>query len=256
MMRRHLIARHGGDPARHLVCHNGTEPRPQIARYRLPLRVIYAGLFAYYQRIMDYVEAARINTDREIEFYLMGSGENEAEILEYIAKHNVRIDWLGYRPREETLQIFATMQVGVSPASNDVARQLASPLKILDYAACGLPVVTVAVGEWSEIFRDYDAGVVLAECRAETLLAAIRSLKDKERWTAASQNAQRLIQEARIWPAVLAPLYEHLHSLEAAEAKRTEFPAHANARGRETTKISSNDDTLRDEIALEKLARR
>ena len=73
-------------------------------------------------RELDYVEAARINTDPEIEFYLMGSGENEAEILEYIAKHNVRIDWLGYRQREETLQIFATMQVGVSPASNDLAR--------------------------------------------------------------------------------------------------------------------------------------
>jgi glycosyltransferase involved in cell wall biosynthesis len=217
-MREHLIANHAGDPARHIICHNGSEPRPRVARYDLPLRVIFAGHFAYYQRVMDFVEAARLNTDPEIEFYLMGGGENEAEILNYIRRHGIRINWLGYRPREEALDLFTTMQVGVSPATTDIARRVASPLKILDYAACGLPVVTVAGAEWSEIFRDYAAGIVCNACSGESLLAAFRELKDPDRWASASQNAQQLIREARTWPVVLAPLYKHLRSLEATAA--------------------------------------
>jgi glycosyltransferase involved in cell wall biosynthesis len=205
---------------------------------------------------MDFIEAARLNTDPEIEFYLMGSGENEAEILDYIRKHDIRINWLGYRPRGETLDVFTTMQVGVSPATNDVARQVASPLKILDYAACGLPVVTVAVGEWSEIFRDYDAGVVCAECGAETLLAAIRSLKNRDRWTRASQNAQRLIHEARTWPAVLAPLYDHLRSPEILAAKNGMTGVHVAKRRRKNMASSSVSAAPHDAIPLKNPARR
>jgi glycosyltransferase involved in cell wall biosynthesis len=218
MMRDHLIAKHGGVNVPHIVCHNGTEPRSKVAEFGLPFRVIFAGLFAYFQRVLDYIEAARLNTDPEIEFYLMGGGEDEGKVLDYIRRHRVRITWLGYKPRSAALDLFTTMQAGVSPATNDIARQVASPIKILDYAACGLPVVTVAVGEWSEIFRSYDAGVVCPRSDGETLLAAIRSLKNREAWVRASSNAQRLVRDARTWPAVLAPLYEQLRSLDTKTA--------------------------------------
>jgi glycosyltransferase involved in cell wall biosynthesis len=217
MMRDHLVGTHAAGLENHLVCHNGTELRSTVAHHRLPIRAVYAGQFDYYQRVMDFVDAARINTDPEIEFYLMGGGgENQDEILDYISKRNIKIIWVGYKPREATLKVFSTMQVGVSPATKDMARQVASPLKILDYAACGLPVVTVAAGEWSEVFRQYDAGAVCNRCDPETLLEAIRALKDECRWNVASRNAQRLVRETRTWPAVLAPLYEHFRSLEAS----------------------------------------
>jgi glycosyltransferase involved in cell wall biosynthesis len=216
IMRQHFMTQHRGDPTRIIVCHNGAELHRRVAEYRLPLRVIYAGVFAYYQRVMDFVEAARLNTDPEIEFCLMGGGGNEKEILDYVGKHGIRMTWLGYRPRQETLDVFATMQVGVLPTTDDIARQVASPIKILDYASCGLPVVTVAVGEWSEVFRDYQAGIVCSSCNAESLLAAIRALKERERWMAGSRNARQLIREARAWPVVLAPLFEHLRSVAVA----------------------------------------
>jgi glycosyltransferase involved in cell wall biosynthesis len=218
IMRDHLVAKHRGSAARFIICHNGAAPYGAIAQHRSPLRAIYAGVFAYYQRVMDFVEAARLNTDPDIEFHLMGGGGNEQQILEYIKAHSIRITWLGYLPRAEALEVFATMQVGVLPTTNDIARQVASPIKILDYASCGLPVVTVAVGEWADVFREYDAGVVCAKCDAESLLAAIRSLKDKDRWTVTSQNAQRLIREARSWPVVLAPLLDHLRAVEASRS--------------------------------------
>jgi glycosyltransferase involved in cell wall biosynthesis len=213
VMRAHLIAQHGGDPGRHIVCHNGTETREKHARHGLPLRVVYAGVFAYYQRIMDFIEAARLNDDPEIEFYLMGGGGNEAEVLRHIADHKIEIEWLGYKPRAETLDLFTTMQVGVLPTTDDLARQVASPIKLLDYASCGLPVVTVAVGEWSQVLKDYGGGAVCPRCEPELLLAAIRSLKDEARWTQASLNAQRMIREARTWPVVLAPLTAHLRGV-------------------------------------------
>jgi glycosyltransferase involved in cell wall biosynthesis len=215
-IRQHLIAKHGGDPTSHIVCHNGTELALQMASHRLPFRVIFAGLFAHWQRVMDFVEAARRNSDPEIEFYLMGGGESEAEVLAYIKKHDVKITWLGYKPREEARNVFSTMHVGVAPYTNSLVVRMLSPLKILDYAACGLPVVTVASGEWSELLDDFGAGVICQDCNADALLAAIHSLKDKARWTTASSNAQRFVRETRTWPVVLTPLYEHLRSLDLA----------------------------------------
>lgn len=214
IMRSLLLSRHGGAPDRHVVCHNGAVARETVAQFGLPLRVIYAGVFAYYQRVMDFVDAARLNTDPEIEFYLMGGGGNEAEVLKYIKRNDIKINWLGYRPREEALATFAAMQVGVLPTTDDVARQVASPIKILDYASCGLPVVTVAVGEWSDVFDEYRAGVVCTRCEPALLLAGIRSLKDEGRWTQASHNAIKVIREVRSWDTVLAPLYRHLRSPE------------------------------------------
>jgi len=216
-LRDYLLAQHGGGAQRHIVCHNGTEVQAGAAQHRLPLRVIFAGLFARWCRVEDFVEAARLNTDPEIEFFLMGGGENEVALMDYIGKHRVRITCLGYRPRDEALEALKTMQVGVAWYRDELIRQVASPLKPLDYAACGLPVVGLAIGDSCEIFRRYDAGVICSQHDPRSLLAAVSSLKAKERWTAVAQNGLRLVREARTWPAVVAPLNAHLRSLAAAE---------------------------------------
>ena len=128
--------------------------------------------------------------------------------IDYINKNNVGILYLGYRKHEEALNIFSKMQVGVAPSTNDIVRRVASPVKIFDYAACGLPIVTVNAGEWSNIIKEYDCGIVTDSSDPMEFADAIKQLNYKEVWEMKSKNAKRMIEEQCNWNIVLNPLLD------------------------------------------------
>ena len=78
----------------------------------------------------------------------------------------------------------------------------------MDYAACGLPIVTVDAGEWSNMIKEYDCGIVTDSSDPKEFAEAIKQLNDKEVWKNKSKNGKRMIEEKYNWDIVLNPLLD------------------------------------------------
>lgn len=188
-----------------LVAPNGSELHPKKAFFALPLKVIYGGNFAYFERVLDFIKISEILKSSEYQFFLLGDGVVRNEIFDYINTNHIDIIYLGKKPKEEALQWFCDMQVGVAPSTKDLVRKVASPMKVLDYAACGLPVITVNVGEWSNMIKKYDGGIVTENSDPQEFADAIKQLSNEKLWKQKSDNVRIMVQKEYLWDKVLEP---------------------------------------------------
>jgi glycosyltransferase involved in cell wall biosynthesis len=97
--------------------------------------------------------------------------------------HGFRGRHLGTLPYEQMPEILAAADVGVAPYDPSRLAQLRlgfywSPLKIFEYMASGLPVVTIRRPPLTEIVREGREGLLFAEGDANELAAAIARLAD------------------------------------------------------------------------------
>ena len=175
---------------------SGGEILPFKAEFATPLKLIYAGIFEYWERVEDY--AAMSNSPVDAQFYLMGDGRLKEQIL----SNRFRLQYLGYFPRQEALKRMAEFQIGVAPSSIDITRQVASPIKVFDYMSVGLPVLTPNVGDWSEIIKRHKCGIVVEKNEPASFVAALSEF-NKESWSVMSENGRQLIREEYNWETLI-----------------------------------------------------
>jgi glycosyltransferase involved in cell wall biosynthesis len=118
--------------------------------------------------------------------------------------------YLGLRNTEDALDLFSEMSIGIAPSTKSVTRFVASPIKIYDYMACCLPIVTADCGEWAEHVRENDCGLVTKNSSADEFLWAVDELQDKNVWEQKSENAVEAIRTKFNWDAVLTPIRDVL----------------------------------------------
>ncbi len=184
---------------------SGGEILPYQAQFVTPLKLIYAGIFEYWERVQDY--AAMSSYPVEAEFYLMGGGRLKEQIL----SNRYRLQYLGQFKREQALKKMAEFQIGVAPSSTDITRRVASPIKVFDYMSVGLPVLTPDVGDWSAIIRQYNCGIVVDRNEPASFVEALSKFS-QEAWRVMSDNGKRLIHEEYNWETLIQrrafPIYE------------------------------------------------
>ena len=74
-----------------------------------------------------------------------------------------------------------------------------SPLKVIEYFACGIPVVATKKGELSRIIRDGQSGILIPEDDCESLFGAIlRLYSDTSLRKSMAKKGQELIK-GRTW---------------------------------------------------------
>lgn len=194
-----------------LVLPNGSYVSERQAKFAEPLKVIYAGNFAAFERVMEFVRTAELCAGDHCQFWLLGDGALRNEVFDYINKNFVDIIYYGRKPRAVAMDYCAAAQVGFSGhagclnVEQDFPQQICCPIKIFDYAACGLPVI-VPKGEWSALVAEADCGIVVETCEAKAFAEAIEQLRDRAVWERQSRNAKELIRSRFQWSQVLAPL--------------------------------------------------
>jgi glycosyltransferase involved in cell wall biosynthesis len=208
-MKDYLLEVHGVDRERISVIANGSEVRQERARYREPHRAIFGGIFADWEDPDSYLDLAK--RDQRIEFYLAGTGPLENHIRERIRKERIGIHYLGSLDYDAAINVFASMTVGLAPSSDTLARKVACPIKVFDYLSCGLPVITVNVGEWAEIVSNNRCGFVTEKSDAEEFDRCLRLL-DKPTWEGMSANGLRLIANQYNWNRLLGGIDEILRA--------------------------------------------
>jgi len=188
------------------VVYNGADPQELKAKFSRPLKVIYAGNFAYWEKVDDFLEIAKKVSSNDFKFYLAGDGSMKKHILARIKKEKIPIKYLGYMPRSKMLKVLSKMQVGIAPSTRDTARLVAFPIKVLDYMSCGLPVIASKVGDWGEMIQRENCGIPLEEDKVEDYLEALEVLKNKEIWSEKSRNGIRAIKKKYSWNKTLYPV--------------------------------------------------
>lgn len=196
-----------------LYAPNGSYVTERQAEYRKPMTVVYAGNFAAFESILEYVRTAEIGASDDYTFWLLGDGAMRDEVFNYINTKFVNLNYWGRKRRAVALDYCAQAQIGFAGQTGcldlekDFPRQLGCPIKLFDYASCGLPFVAPK-GEWSELLREADCAIIVEECEAKAFLDAIHQLSDRAVWERKSRNGKALIRERFTWDKVLEPLAE------------------------------------------------
>jgi len=207
------IQRKFGIPANKIIITpNGTRPQHFTAQYKSPLKAIYAGTFAYWERVHDFLDLAK-QANQKIKFYMAGAGPLKKQLLKKIEKEKIPVTYLGYIPRQKIFATLSKMQIGIAPSTKDLTRVVASPIKVFDYMASGLPVITPRIGDWGDLINDEDCGIALDDDSIEKYLEALNILAGKDTWTRKSLNAIRVIEEKHSWDKALQPLVNLLSNI-------------------------------------------
>lgn len=209
-MKDYIQREFGISPQKILVIPNGGQEQKFIAQYKLPLNVIYAGVFSYWEKIFDYLKIAKYADPQKFRFYMAGAGPLKKHILKQVRKEKIPIKYLGYIPYENIHAILSKMQIGIAPSTSDLARIVASPIKVFEYMASGLPVIAPQIGDWGDLIRKEGCGITINSDSLEEYINALNALTNKNVWIQKSQKALNLIKNKYSWDKILQPLFRLL----------------------------------------------
>jgi len=143
------------------------------------LYVGFIGNFAIWQGL-DYLIQAIPNvlkTTKNINFILVGDGPEMPKIRGKVAKLKTeKIILTGSVPYEKTNLYINAFDIGVAPFIRKRNEKIGlSPLKIYDYAACGVPIITTRI-RGLEMVEEEGIGILVPSDDSESLVKGITKL--------------------------------------------------------------------------------
>jgi glycosyltransferase involved in cell wall biosynthesis len=170
--------------------------------------VVFLGSFRAWHGVLDFVRAAGLllAEGRDCQFLLIGDGPQRAAAERLAAAWPGRFTFTGAVAYDAVPQLLAGATIGVAPfttASHPALRSAGffwSPLKVYEYMAAGLPVVTAALHPLNQVIRDGQEGALFAEGDLPGLAAAIaRLLDDPAAARAIGRRARDRVVEHYSW---------------------------------------------------------
>jgi len=189
-----------------IVHRNGTRAYGKVAKFGQPVRFVFGGAFTYWERPQDFLALAQVLGESDCTFKLFGEGPLRKELANSIREKSLRIEFGKSVSRQDAMRIFSESHIGVAPSSTDIARQVAWPIKIMDYAACGLPILAQDVGEWSGIISSYGMGECVDFANHEELAKVAQGMCSKSEWERMSRNAIDAAKGPFSWDVVFEDL--------------------------------------------------
>jgi glycosyltransferase involved in cell wall biosynthesis len=97
----------------------------------------------------------------DIQLLIAGSGPAEQELRQLALSLGVqdRVCFKGFVPYPDLPALLAQADIGVATSRRNEFRQYASPLKLVEYMAAGLPVICSGGGEAEKMIEESKAGV-------------------------------------------------------------------------------------------------
>ncbi|NJK81931.1 MAG: glycosyltransferase family 4 protein [Chloroflexaceae bacterium] len=151
-----------------------------------PPLVVFLGSFRNWHGVLDVVRVGSmlLAEGRRVRFRLIGDGPQRAEAQQLAAVWGSAFEFTGAIPYEQVPAALSVASVGVAPfttAPHPALRAAGffwSPLKVYEYMAASLPVVTTDIYPLHTIIREGQEGALFAEGDINALAAALRRVLD------------------------------------------------------------------------------
>lgn len=191
--------------------------------------VVFLGSFRAWHGVLDVVRAGALllALGRDLRFLLVGDGPERAQAEGLAAAWPGRFEFVGSVPYEQVPAYLARASVGVAPfdtAAHPALRAAGffwSPLKIYEYMAAGLPVVTTDLEPLRQIVRPGHEGLLFPEGDVAALAQAIdRLVAAPEAARAMGESARRRVADHFSWERHCRELEGLLLELAQARAAR------------------------------------
>lgn len=191
--------------------------------------VLFMGSFRAWHGVADFVRAALLLIERgsPARFTLVGDGPERPAAEALVAPHADRFHFTGAIPYAEVPAALAAADVGVAPfntAPHPALRAAGffwSPLKIYEYMAAGLPVVTATIPPLDQTVREGQEGALFPEGDVSALADAIgRLLADPQAAYAMGRRARQRVVERYSWQRHCAELAAILGAMTGSQARQ------------------------------------
>lgn len=179
---------------------------------RTQFRLVYAGLLGPAQGVEVLLEALKL-VNAPVRIDVVGSGSKFSEIQSAAAGLDVEVRLHGLVSRSKALEIAARSDAAFVPLSSEKMNDTI-PSKMFEVMALGLPVLTVASGEASEIISSSRSGLVSTPGRPDELAANIEKMvRDRESLKRMGDAAQELVRKNYIREDLYRSILENLKVL-------------------------------------------
>jgi len=163
------------------------------------LYVGFIGNFSIWQGLETFVPAIPIVAEdaKKVRFLLVGDGPEMSRIEEQVAPFKDKVILTGRVPYREANTYINAFDIGIAPFIEERNATIGlSPLKIRDYAACSVPIITTKI-RGLEIIEKEGIGVLVPPNDSESLAEAIIKLSEDSRMRERMGKKGRKIAEER-----------------------------------------------------------
>jgi glycosyltransferase involved in cell wall biosynthesis len=173
----------------------------------------FLGSFRSWHGVGHFAEAARrmLSDGEDVAFLAIGGGPELEPLRVQVAEWDLepgRFVLAGAQPHERVPQLLALADVGVAPFDIEAHAPLStfgfywSPLKVFEYMAMALPVVTIDIPPLNEIVRQGQDGELYPPGNIGALVSAIRRLvKDRHLRQTEGASARLRVTQHYSWQA-------------------------------------------------------
>jgi alpha-maltose-1-phosphate synthase len=177
--------------------------------------IVFLGSFRAWHGVLDFVRAGALllAMRKDCQFLLVGDGPERAAAEQLAAAWPGHFIFTGAAAYDAVPELLAQASIGVAPfntAPHPALRAAGffwSPLKVYEYMAAGLPVVTTDIHPLSQVIRDGQEGALFHEGDVADLAAAMaRLLDDPASARAMGARARARVVERYSWERHCAEL--------------------------------------------------
>lgn len=173
-------------------------------------RVVYLGRVSKARGAHELIELG-LRLRGEVEVEVIGDAEPDVAPLLARAAARGEITWHGFMPNGEALARVAGAMAGLSLLHDLPNFRGSMPTKVLEYLACGVPVITTPLPLAADVVTRGDAGAVIDFGDVDAAEAAIRRLRSDAQWRrAAASRGRQLVRSDFSWEAEAPAFVEHL----------------------------------------------
>jgi len=126
----------------------------------------------------------------DIKLLIVGEGEFSNELKKMVEKMELNhcVRFLGKRQYTEIPKILSECKIGLATYPQIDLMEYAFTLKLIEYMAAGLPVITTNVGDGTQIIKESGAGYVVDYNTKLFLKAVIKLIENENLWYLMSKN--------------------------------------------------------------------
>jgi len=179
----------------------GGGPKKMAESKRTKPSVVYSGMLTYRDHAdlliqsIPYVTASKKDT----QFYLTRKGELLRSLTSLSRRLSVKPNFFWYPDERSFYTFLSSCHIGVLPSTDDQARRMGTPVKLLDYMSVGLPIVANYIGSWSGMIRKYKIGLLTEDSPKDFAQGILTLLEDTTLAENCSKRARQLAHGPLSW---------------------------------------------------------